>query len=180
MKRPPTKIVDLSSNDAHGLVERITGRELCHEDYELLKALVLAYVYILLQLSKKGAAISRLKKMLFGASTEKTEALIGEDEEDPLSPDGEASGESPEDTNVEHHPPKQRKGHGRHGASAYRGAEKIAVAHPFLHTGDDCPDCQQGVLYDMSCPGVLIRITGQAPVQAKVYQLQKLRCHLCG
>jgi transposase len=27
---------------------------------------------------------------------------------------------------------------------------------------------------------VLVRIVGQAPVQAKVYELQKLRCNLCG
>ena len=32
----------------------------------------------------------------------------------------------------------------------------------------------------MARPGVRIRITGQAPVQAKVYELQRLRCHLCG
>jgi transposase len=32
----------------------------------------------------------------------------------------------------------------------------------------------------MKVPGVLIRIVGQAPVQAKVYELQKLRCNLCG
>jgi hypothetical protein len=32
----------------------------------------------------------------------------------------------------------------------------------------------------MSRPGVLVRLTGQAPLQAKVYRLQKLRCHLCG
>jgi transposase len=32
----------------------------------------------------------------------------------------------------------------------------------------------------MSPPGVLVRITGQAPLQAKVYELQKLRCNLCG
>jgi len=32
----------------------------------------------------------------------------------------------------------------------------------------------------MTRPGVLVRITGEAPVQAKVYRLQKLRCHLCG
>ena len=32
----------------------------------------------------------------------------------------------------------------------------------------------------MSPPGVLVRLTGQAPLQAKVYELQKLRCNLCG
>jgi len=32
----------------------------------------------------------------------------------------------------------------------------------------------------MGRPGVVIRIVGQAPLQATVYELQKLRCHLCG
>jgi hypothetical protein len=29
-------------------------------------------------------------------------------------------------------------------------------------------------------PGVLVRITGQPPLAATIYELQKLRCHLCG
>jgi len=32
----------------------------------------------------------------------------------------------------------------------------------------------------MKNPGVLIRIVGQAPLQAKVYELEKLGCNLCG
>jgi transposase len=32
----------------------------------------------------------------------------------------------------------------------------------------------------MSPSGVLVRITGQSPMRAKVYELQKLRCNLCG
>ena len=74
----------------------------------------------------------------------------------------------------------QRKGHGRNGADAYHGAEKIPVSHGSLQSGDACPDCQRGKVYEVAQPGVLVRITGQAPVQAKVYELQKLRCHLCG
>jgi len=66
------------------------------------------------------------------------------------------------------------------GADAYQGAEKIEVPHESLQPGDACPDCQQGSVYEVSRPGVLVRITGQAPVQAKVYRLQKLRCNLCG
>ena len=37
----------------------------------------------------------------------------------------------------------------------------------------------QGTVYEKA-PGVLVRITGQPPLAATVYQLQKLRCHLCG
>ena len=35
-------------------------------------------------------------------------------------------------------------------------------------------------MYEQTQPGVLIRFVGQPPVQATVYQLQKLRCQLCG
>ncbi|MCP4594774.1 MAG: transposase [bacterium] len=73
-----------------------------------------------------------------------------------------------------------RPGHGRNGADDYRGAERIPVPHGSLQSGAVCPDCKRGKVYEMSPPGMLVRITGQAPVQAKVYELQKLRCNLCG
>ena len=76
--------------------------------------------------------------------------------------------------------PKPRKGHGRNGANAYAGAEEIAVRHETLQPGDSCPDCADGTLYGIAQPGVLLRIVGQPPIQAKVYRLQKLRCNLCG
>ena len=73
-----------------------------------------------------------------------------------------------------------RKGHGRNGADAYTGAEKIAVRHESLQPGDPCPKCEQGTVYETGRPGVLVRLVGQAPIQAKIYELQKLRCNLCG
>src|SRR5262249_26789444 len=45
--------------------------------------------------------------------------------------------------------------------------------------GDSCPSCGEGIVYDKA-PGVLVRVTGQPPLTATVYQLHKLRCHLCG
>jgi transposase len=71
------------------------------------------------------------------------------------------------------------KGHGRNGAAAYRGAARIDVPHPSLTAGDACPACGQGTVYEKA-PGVLVRITGQPPLAATAYVLQKLRCHLCG
>jgi hypothetical protein len=55
----------------------------------------------------------------------------------------------------------------------------VEVQHPEHAAGEVCPDCGQGTLYEKS-PGVLVRFTGQAPLHARVYRLQKLRCHLCG
>jgi transposase len=49
-----------------------------------------------------------------------------------------------------------------------------------LKAGDRCPNpgCG-GKLYAVHEPGVLVRIHGQAPLAATVYELEKLRCHLC-
>ena len=65
------------------------------------------------------------------------------------------------------------------GADAYQGAKRTAVRHPSLVAGDACPACRQGTVYDKA-PGVLVRIVGQPPLGATIYELQKLRCHLCG
>jgi transposase len=48
-----------------------------------------------------------------------------------------------------------------------------------ISPGDACPECGQGTVYEKA-PGVIVRVTGQPPLAAKVYELQRLRCHLCG
>src|SRR5262249_24701674 len=74
---------------------------------------------------------------------------------------------------------RARRGRGRDGADAYRGGERIDVPHASLKAGDPCHACEKGTVYDKA-PGVLVRITGQPPLAAVIYHLQKLRCHLCG
>jgi hypothetical protein len=50
-----------------------------------------------------------------------------------------------------------------------------------LKAGDTCPDAEcGGKVYAQRDPGVLVRVKGQAPIAATVYELEKLRCHLCG
>ena len=75
---------------------------------------------------------------------------------------------------------KNAKGHGRNGASSYTGAKKVAVPHPTLHSGDPCPGCEKGKVYPQKEPRTLVRIVGQAPLAATVYELDRLRCNLCG
>jgi transposase len=94
-----------------------------------------------------------------------------------------AGQEGPSRDEAEDQEPETRpkaKGHGRNGAAAYVGAEKVRVPHASLKPGDSCPSCKKGTVYESVEPGRLVRIHGQAPLGATVYELQKLRCHLCG
>jgi transposase len=98
--------------------------------------------------------------------TEKTSSVFG----DAVTPAPEAppaGDESP-------------SGHGRNGVTAYRGAERIPIAHAKLAHGDRCPECERGNVYAQKEPKALVRIVGQAPLAATVYELERLRCNACG
>ena len=77
-------------------------------------------------------------------------------------------------------PEKRTNGHGRTPASAYTGATKVTVPHPHLQHGDPCPECPKGKVYAQKEPRALVRIVGQAPLAATVYELEQLRCNACG
>jgi transposase len=77
-------------------------------------------------------------------------------------------------------PSDKAPGHGRNGSSSYSGAQKVAVPHSTLHAGDACPGCEKGKVYPQKEPRTLVRIVGQAPLQATAYALDRLRCNLCG
>jgi transposase len=96
-------------------------------------------------------------------STEKTKAVLGQPETPAPKKDAE---------------PVQ--GHGRNCASSYTGAKKVAVTHPTMKPGDPCPGCEKGKVYPQKEPRVLVRLVGQAPLAATVYELDRLRCNLCG
>jgi len=182
MSKQPT-IIELDMDELKDLLKRAEAA-LDEKDYRTIKAVVESYAYIADLVGGKDITISRLQKMLFGASTEKTATVIdgGTAPETPPVHDDEAATDLPGEAEAgpQHESPSSGEGHGRNGADAYHGAEKIEVPHESLRPGDDCPDCTQGTVYEVSRPGVLVRITGQAPVEAKVYRLQKLRCNLCG
>ncbi len=102
-------------------------------------------------------------------NTEKMKAVLGDQ-------DSHASAEERSAETNENKP----AGHGRNGAGAYRGAEKVEVAHQSLHSGHRCPECERGNVYEQKEPKALVRIRGQAPLAATVYELERLRCNACG
>jgi transposase len=185
MSKPPT-VIELDMDELEEILRRAEARQLIDQDYETIGTLCRSYVHLVDLLKDKNTSIARLRKMLFGASTEKTAAVVGEGAKGEAPPCHEAAandlpGEGVSEAAAGQSPARVRaKGHGRNGADAYSGAEKIEVPHETLKPGDPCPECIQGTVYEMTRPGVLVRISGQAPLLAKVYELQKLRCNPCG
>jgi hypothetical protein len=150
---------------------------LSDEEYTKLRAAIETLAFLTQELEKKQVSVQRLKQLLFGTTTETTrkvmERLLEETGQGRTSRDEAAQGREPEAA-------EKAPGHGRHGAEEYVGAEKIRVPHESLRAGDPCPKCQKGTVYESVEPGHLVRIKGQAPLGATVYEVQKLRCHLCG
>ncbi|MEO8316365.1 MAG: IS66 family transposase [Pseudomonadota bacterium] len=159
-------------------------QSLDEKDAKLIRAVFQSYVYVADLVDDKNTSIRRLRQLFFGKRTEKTAAVVGQktellDETLPRGATADAALAVGEPNTDESQEADTLPGHGRNGADAYHGAERIDVRHPSLTAGDACPGCGQGTVYE-KVPGVLIRITGQPPLTATIYQLQKLRCHLCG
>lgn len=71
-------------------------------------------------------------------------------------------------------------GHGRNPATAFTGAERVRVKHAQLKSGDVCPECGEGKVYCQKEPKTLVRIVGRPPLQATVFEMERLRCNACG
>jgi transposase len=167
--------IELDMKEVEALLARVR-QEWGDKDYDQLRKLLDAYVYLTDLVADERTTIARLRELLGSKKSEKTAKVFEE-----------TAGEAPEEeTGDKSAPPdtrrgsRRRKGHGRHGADAYEGAQRIDVAHASLEHGDRCPSCEQGKVYKQNQPGVIVRIRGRAPLAATVYELEKLRCHLCG
>ncbi len=179
---PPTiSPLELNQQELEKILERALTAPLAEDDYQKLHAVLETLAYMTQLLENKNTTLQRLRQIIFGAGTEKTrqvlQSLANQAVTSPASQaTQEQSNEAPSPQPEESEP---TPGHGRNGAEAYAGAEKVKVKHPTLKPGDRCPKCQKGKVYAMT-PGVLVRLVGQAPVAATVYELEKLRCNLCG
>jgi len=189
MARKTPQIIEVTSQQFEEILERAASNTLRDEDTELLRHIFASYAEFFQIVGDKSTTIARLRKLLFGATSETSKNVLGAAEDAPPPPPSDAADDA--SANTDHNQDKSScepscepfsgssPGHGRHGADAYPGAEQVEVKHPHHAAGDVCPDCGQGTLYEKS-PRVLVRFVGQAPLQATVYRMQKLRCHLCG
>ena len=155
-----------------GIVERAKAEPLSQVDYATLKTAIDTLAFLTQELAAKGTTLERLRKLLFGASTEKTSQVVGSSAADGVAP--------PSSTGTDGAEKPKASGHGRNGAAAYPCATKVKVPHVGMQGGDACSVCDKGKVYPLSEPAVLLRVQGMAPLGATVYELNRLRCNLCG
>jgi transposase len=112
----------------------------------------------------KTALHAMAERLVRKRNTEKTSAVL---------PDAAQAGKPETDESAP-------AGHGRKGAAAFTGANKVAVAHATLHSGDLCPECRRGKVYCLKEPATQVRFVGHAPLEATVFEMERLRCNACG
>jgi transposase len=167
-KSTAPEILTLSPVQLEELLAKLAGL-LPGEIYQLVEKLLRTLQWLMGVIQAKDTTIGRLGRLIFGAKTEKTSQLF---------PQRPAAG-SPT-TAAAAAPRPKPKGHGRTAAADYTGAKRVKVPHPQLRAGDRCPDCKKGKLYVLKRPAQIVRITAQALFAATRFELEKLRCHLCG
>ena len=165
-----SEVIEVNLEELEALRERARQGPLGEEDCQRLEAAIHALSYLIERIGEKNTTISQLRALLAKPSTEKTSKVLEQ-----------AGIKAPPPSSS---PPKQNEnkkpGHGRNGTKAYRGARRIKIAHASLKPGDRCPECLKGKVYEQKEPALCIRVVGQAPIAATVYELERLRCNLCG
>jgi len=183
--KPDVRVLDMS--ELEDIIKRAVAGPISDEDAEKLRESLGSLAWLQQKLADKDITLARLRD-LFGLKTsEKTSKVLGKAPSNSQTKDGPSNsetndGDEPGDHDSKPSQKKTRKGHGRKGADDYEGAERVKVPHGSLKPGDRCPECasgKHGKVYGLP-PRTLVRVVGQAPLQATVYELQALRCNLCG
>jgi transposase len=168
MTRKMPEIIEVSSPQLEELLVRAASNTLLEEDTQLIGQIFDSYVHFFEIVGDKNTTLARLRKLLFGASTEKADKLFGEQQKPEVSPGPGADNAEPEPAGSEAQPGEATSdtpapGHGRYGGDDYPGAQQVDVPHPTLRAGDACPLCHKGTLYEKK-PCVFVRFVGQAPL----------------
>ena len=175
MKEP--ELVTATQEELDEILQRARPA-LSDQQYRLLEGVLATFVFVMLKLQNAKTSIKRFQRMLFGHRTEHKRIVLerAAAADDSQLPDGAES--VPQMPATVPAPKPRRPGHGRNGSQAYSGAPIVECEHSELESGDRCPQCNQGKVYD-SPPKSLVKVIGQAPLGATVYRVQRLRCRMC-
>src|SRR5271169_2194261 len=168
--KPEREVIEVNFEELTALLERARQGPLAEEDCQRLEGAIHALSHLIERIGEKNTTISQLRALLAKPGTEKTNKVLEQ-----------AGIKAPPKNSPPANAGNQPKpGHGRNGAQAYGGARRIKIAHASLQPGNRCPECQKGKVYEQKDPALRIRVVGQAPIAATVYELERLRCNLCG
>lgn len=145
--------VEIDIGELHRVLDRARQEPIDEADYRKLK----------IALDVLNERLTRTR------TTEKTRAVVAQPQLAERT-----------DTTPDNSERRTAKGHGRNSTGAYEGARKVVVSHASLASGDACPECDRGRVYTQRQPKTLVRVVGQAPVEATVFEMERLRCNACG
>lgn len=166
-KDEPSRI-EITEGDLQKMIEEIRQSLLADKTKGILIQVLVSFAWINRQLEYKRLSIEKLKRLFFGAKTEKP---IKNSSDKPTS---EPKEKTESDKKANPKPP----GHGKNGAANFEISETIPVPHATLKAGDLCPDCEDAGLYPFGT-GSVLRFSGQPPVIARLYEPERLRCASC-
>jgi len=156
--------ITITREELTALLDQVRSR-LTAGEYATIHALFDTLAHVVQLLDQRTTTIRRLRQLVFGARTEKTKDVL------------RRVGAS-QSLGARTRAASPHRGHGRHGATAYAGAQTVTVSHASLHQGDHCPTCEHGRVYALP-PTRIVCIVGHAPLSATRWEIEKLRCHLC-
>lgn len=172
--KAPTPI-DLSAEAVAELKQTIEQSPIDKKTKSLLLGLIDFCLWLQFKLQESKISINRLKN-LFGLPKQNSVPTLTPPEE-PVSeslPKNQALHASPKRNES-----KKPKGHGRKPANVYSGANVEKINHELYQPGDPCPTQCGGKLY-LARAGSFVRINGGSLVEATRYEIEKLRCQICG
>jgi transposase len=184
-KRHYPNVKKINREELTRLLERARSNTLTPEDCKSIQDMAETIEFIIEMLNEKDVQLKRLLKQILGIKSEKSKKIFDSSKNPADKPEEPAkakdnTGADGADVQAPAPHNKTRKGHGRNGVECYTGAERIKIPHPTLSNGSPCPECPKGKVYTEKKPGIFIYIEGQPPIGATVYELEKLRCNLCG
>jgi transposase len=200
----PSAPEQIEATEVERLIALAEQGQLDAADQRRVAPLLRTLVWLQHTLLETRISLAKLKRILFGKRTEKTQPKPSPDSLSDLPNDppgaacrGDAEAQAcpvlPSDSDAKTttdtstvdpgtagKPDKPRPpGHGRLGAADYPGAEVRFCPHDDWTSGERCPACARGTLYSME-PLVRLRFRGQPLVAVTRYDLERLRCSACG
>ena len=142
--KPAIPRLEVSREELLNLLEHARTEALSEPEYQQLKAALDTLVYLTQLVEDKNTTITRLRQILFGASSEKMSQVLetlAANRAPSREPDGSGKSEE-EKTSPQLLESAPGPGHGRNGADAYAGARRVKIEHSSLKSGKHCPGCQ--------------------------------------
>jgi transposase len=168
MKNKEPEKIELSDQDVDRLERELQASNLSPQTQILLITVLKWSRWVSMLLQLKTLNLKRLRRLIFGARTEKDASKDDQKNKDKKDRGPANTGAAPGD----------KKGKGRNTPDDFKGAKKILHEHESLSPGQECPECARGTLYQYKTSS-FVTFIGQAPIQATRHDCQVLRCSAC-